>query len=86
MNKATLQKIAKKNKINLAHYDEVHGFINEAYTYIFISFACRENIGGIGTHLNRFDIKMSVAAALKRDEFPEDYTTQGWQWLSEIKA
>jgi len=85
MNKAILEKIAKAKKINLKHFDEVFGWVNEKYTYIIISFACRENVGGNAYHLCRKDIKLSVAAINKREEFVEDYTTNGWKWIWEIK-
>lgn len=80
-----LQKIAKQHKINLRHFTEVCAWINEKYTYVFVSFAERENCGGQAYHFGRFDIKLSVSAIQKRGEFEDEYTTNGWTWISDIK-
>lgn len=85
MNKAILEKIAKAKKINLKHYNEVFGWVNEKYTYVTITFAVRENVGGNAYHLCRKDVRLSVAAIQKRFEDETDYTTNGWKWIWEIK-
>lgn len=85
MNKETLKKIVKTHKINLEHFDSVFAFINEAFTKVYITFATTEVVGGEKRHHNRTDIRLSVSAILKRCEDLNDYTTQGWTWLYQIK-
>jgi len=85
MNKETLKRIAKTHKVNLEHFDSVFAYINEAFTKVYITFATTEVVGGEKHHYNRTDIRLSVSAILNRQEDPDDYTTQGWTWLFEIK-
>lgn len=77
-----LKKVAKSHKIDLDHFDEVDSYINDAYTFIYVTFAERENLGGEARRCNRQTFKLSVSAILKRGElWPEEYTTNGWQWI-----
>lgn len=85
MNKETLKKIAKTHKINLEHFDSVHACLNEAFTKVYVTFASSEVCGGTRRFCCKTDIRLSVASILKRFENIDDYLTNGWTWLYEIK-
>ena len=85
MTNEKLQKIAKRHKIDLSQYDEVLSFINENYTFVLITFAVRENLGGNAYHHDRLKLKLSVSAIMKRVEFEDDYCTNGWEWIFDIR-
>lgn len=84
MNAAILKDIAKRKGINLNYYGKVRAFINDNYTKLFIIFYDEE---GVGTHriiCNKRIETMSVSAILKREEMPEDYETNGGEWIMDI--
>lgn len=85
MTNEILQRVAKQHKINLNHYDEVFGYINQKYTYILVTFAVRENLAGNAHHLLQHTVKLSVAAIMNRFEDETEYTTDGWEWIFNIK-
>lgn len=87
MTRALLNKIAKAKKINLDHYDHVAAFINEQYTFIYVSFWAHEVVGGRAFRCCEKKVKLSVSSILKREEeFPEDYVTGPYgKWLWEVK-
>ena len=85
MTREILNKIAKANKINLEHYDHIWATINEAYTFVTICFSNLQICGGQRNYYNQRYIKMSVAAMLKREEYPDEYETRGIEWINDIK-
>lgn len=53
---------------------------------MFVTFAARENLGGTPYHCCETTCKMLVFSILKREEDPTEYCTNGWEWISDIKA
>lgn len=85
MTNEKLQKIAKRYKIDLSQYDEVFSFINKNYTFVLVTFSERENLGGDVHHHARRTLKISVSAIMKREEIEDDYCTNGWEWIFDIR-
>lgn len=85
MKTTALNKLAKKFKINLEHFDEVMVSANEKYTKMYVTFAVRENLNGNAYHCGQTGGTMMIAALMKKGEFENDYFTQGWEWIYEIK-
>ena len=85
MTRQLLEKIAKAYKVNLEHFTHVLAWTNENYTYLFVNFSTIQICGGERHFYDGKTIKMSIAAMLKRDEFPDDYETKNHQWISEIR-
>lgn len=85
MTNEILQKVAKQHKINLEHFDEVLASINEKYTWVYITFASRENVGGTARHCGETSFKLSVFSIQQRGEDETEYATNGWEWISDIK-
>jgi len=88
MTASALYKVAKDNRIDLSQYDEVRAFPNEKYTFMNVTFAVRENLGGSAYRCRQKHVKVSISAIQKRGEFEDDYQTRDWwwQWISDIKA
>lgn len=88
MTASALYKVAKAKGIDLSQYDEVRAFPNEKYTFINVTFAVRENLGGNAYRYQQRHVKVSIRAIQKREEFEDDYQTRDWwwQWISDIKA
>lgn len=84
MTREILNKLAKAKKINLDCYDSIIGFINPNYTKVFITLALAEVVGGRKFYTWQRDITLSVNALIKRGELEFEYTTQGWEYISEI--
>lgn len=80
-----LNRIAKKNKINLDIYTHVACWLNEKATYMFITFSTLEIVGGYRNFIQGKSIRMSFASLLKREENEQDYFTNGNEWISEIR-
>lgn len=90
MTRELLNKVAKAKKINLEHFDHVAAFVNEAYTFVYITFFQAEILpGGQFRRCNCKEVKLSVTAILKREEeMPEDYETamhHRGEWLFNIR-
>lgn len=87
MTREALNKIAKTYKVNVEHYMKVAGFINEAYTKVFILFFDEEGVGFNRIRCNQRVITMSVNAIQRREEWPEDYCTKDTrgEWIYEIR-
>lgn len=85
MTRELLNKVAKTYGINLEHYDHVLAWTNEAYTFLFINFSNLQICGGQRNFYNGKTIKMSIAAMLKRGEYPDEYETKNYQWINEIR-
>lgn len=86
MTRELLNKIVKAKKINIDWYDSIFCFINEYYTKVFVTFGLSEVCGGRKTYHNKVTVCLSVSAIIKRgEEIPEDYETNGWQYLFEIR-
>lgn len=85
MTREIINKICKTKKINLEWYDHIISYINQNYTKIFITFASLEVVGGNRYFCNKKTITLSVAAIQKREEVEWDYTTQGWEEISDIR-
>ena len=85
MTRQLLEKIAKAYKVNLEHFTHVLAWTDENYTYLFVKFSEIQICGDERHFHNGKTIKMSIAAMLKRGEFPDDYVTKNHQWISEIR-
>lgn len=85
MTREALNKIAKAHGVSLDAFANINAWINEKYTKVMVTFANRENLGGNAYYYNHRFISLSVAAIMKRDEDPADYTTQSWEWISDIR-
>ena len=86
MTRELINRTAKAKGINLEHYDSVIAFINPNYTKVFITLATAEIVGGARYFCGQRTITLSVAAIMKRGEPEWEYTTQGWERISELKA
>lgn len=84
MNATILKSIAKRKGINLDYYGKVRSFINDNYTKLIVIFYDEEGVGTHRTICNRRVETMSVSAILKREEMPEDYETNGGEWIMDI--
>jgi len=84
MNATILKDIAKRKGVNLNHYGKVRSFINDNYTKVYVIFYDEEGVGIHRTICNRRVETMSVSAILKREEMPEDYETNGGEWIMDI--
>ena len=71
-----LNRIIKDKKINIEHYDKVAAFVNDAFTYVIVSFFQSEIVGGVHHRCNEKIVRLSVASIQKRFEYPDDYETQ----------
>ena len=85
MKKEVLKKIAKDHKINLDHFDSVISHVNRKHTKIYVTFALSENVGGERYYYQNTTISLSVMAIIRRCENIDDYTTDGWTYIWEIK-
>lgn len=85
MTREILNAIAKAKGINLGHYSKVTSFINEAYTKVIVIFFEEEGVGFYRTRCNEKQVTLSVNAILRREEFPEDYETDGSKWIFDIR-
>lgn len=83
MTNEKLQKIVKQHKVNLDWFTHVNCFANQNYTFLFVTFASIENCGHSTSYVGRKEIKISISAICKREEFVEDYYTNGFEWLCE---
>lgn len=84
MNATILKSIAKRKGVNLDYYGKVRSFLNDNYTKLFIVFYDEEGVGIHRTICNKRIETMSVSAILKREEIPEDYETNGGEWIVDI--
>lgn len=89
MTREILNKIAKQYNINLAEYDEIFGYITPNGKWLIIDFAVNM---GAGIHRTRFVGETIRKSAEHIDRHFEetgliatDYTTQGWERISEIR-
>ncbi len=87
MTRQLLNKIIKTKRIDLNAYDHVSAFVNEAYTFVYVSFWTLQVTAGNRRRCGEKRVKLSVSSILKRgEEWPEDYETQpGGEWLYNIK-
>lgn len=85
MTREILNKIAKAKKINIELFDHVLGYINEAYTKVYVIFASMEVCGGRREFYNRTVVTFNVSALMKKEEHEWEYATQDWEWISDIK-
>lgn len=95
MTRELLNKIAKSHKIDLSHYDHIYSRINDNYTKVVITFFQVEVISGCRRWCNQLTICLSISAISKRiykaaindeyEPFPEDYETNGSEWLFNIR-
>lgn len=84
MNATILKDIAKRKGVNLNYYGKVRAFLNDNYTKLFVIFYDEEGVGTHRTTCNKRIETMSVSAILKREEMPEDYETNGGEWIMDI--
>lgn len=84
MNATILKSIAKRKGVNLNYYGKVRAFLNDNYTKLYIMFYDEEGVGIHRTICNKRIETMSVSAILKREEMPEDYETNGGEWIMDV--
>ena len=77
-----LQTIAKARKINLDWYDEINSSVIGKFVYL--EFSNRINAAGCQCHVDTKLVRLSIIAIYKREEFEDDYLTNGWQFISDL--
>ena len=89
MTREILYKLAKEHKITLSHYDEIFGFIIPNGKRIIIEFVSNMGAGIYRGRIIEKTITLNVSAVLRNMEktgiFPEDYTTQGYTRMFDIR-
>ena len=90
MTRELLNRVAKDAKINLNWYTHVYAWINPNYTKLFIEFSTIEICGHSRHFCCAKSVTKSVAAisrrnALRGEADAWEYTTNGHEWISDIK-